>query len=212
MDDDGTAPADGSPAMPQTAFVPGGPVSLLPVHGGRLVHGAVEVAGGGRPRVRLDGGPGSLLRDAGVWVLSRAADEGLRVHEATVRAVEGDRTVVDLTDVRLLADEQRRAHLRAAAQAPVLLVEPGRRSRGTTVDLSAGGCRVTLAYGQSLRAGQVLQVGLDIDQGSTVWADSEVVRVDDARHEAALRFIRLEPGDCERVERRLLRGLTRTGA
>ena len=142
--------------------------------------------------------------------MSRGDDESLRVHEADLSVDDRDRSTVELHDVRHLADERRRAHLRVAAQAPVLLVEPGRRSRGTTtIDLSAGGCRVVLGYGQSLHTGQAVQVALDIDAGSTVWADGEVVRVDDVRHEAALRFTRLDPVDSERLERRLLSSLSR---
>lgn len=202
-----TATARSSSGTPLAA---GREVALLPVSGGRLVHGTVEGAGGppGHVRVRLVGGLSTLLRDGPVWAMSRDTDEGLQVHEAVLHRVPDDRAQVALSDVRLLADEQRRAHLRAATQAPVLLVEPGRRSRGTTtIDLSTGGCRVALAYGQVLEPGQNVQVALDIDAGSTVWADGEVLRVDDARHEAAVRFTRLGEADAERVERRLLRSL-----
>lgn len=211
-----------------TTLVPQQPVSLLPANGGRIVHGVVAaVAGPGGPnapgdtgghphgtdaaaaRIRLDAGVAALLRDEAVYVSSRTPDERLRVHEAVAHVVDGDRSLVDLTDLRLIGDERRRAHLRAATQAPVLLVEPGRRSRGTTtIDLSAGGCRVVLAYGQTLQPGQILQVALDVDAGATIWADGEVVRVDEVRHEAALRFTRLDPSDSERVERRLLRSLS----
>ena len=192
------------------ALAPGSAVSLLPVHGGRLVHGTVESAQAQRRVVRLAAGVATLLRGGGVWVMSRGDDESLRVHEADLSVDDRDRSTVELHDVRHLADERRRAHLRVAAQAPVLLVEPGRRSRGTTtIDLSAGGCRVVLGYGQSLHTGQAVQVALDIDAGSTVWADGEVVRVDDVRHEAALRFTRLDPVDSERLERRLLSSLSR---
>lgn len=191
-------------------LAPGRTVSLLPVHGGRLVHGTVEQARAQERVVRLDAGVATLLRDSAVWVMSRGDDESLQVHEAQLRVGGSDRSTVELVDVRHLADERRRAHLRVAAQAPVLLVEPGRRSRGTTtIDLSAGGCRVALGYGQTLHRGQAVQVALDIDAGSTVWADGEVVRVDDVRHEAALRFTRLDPTDSERLERRLLAGLSR---
>lgn len=191
-------------------LAPGQAVSLLPVHGGRLVHGTVDAARGQHRVVRLAAGVATLLRDGAVWVMSRGEDESLQVHEAHLGTAGEDRSRVELTDVRHLADERRRAHLRVAAQAPVLLVEPGRRSRGTTtIDLSAGGCRVVLGYGQTLQRGQPVQVALDIDAGSTVWADGEVVRVDDARHEAALRFTRLDPSDSERLERRLLSSLSR---
>ncbi len=71
-------------------LAPGREVGLLPVSGGRLVHGTVEDPGGGlvgRCRVRLDAGLSALLRDESVWVMSRDADEGLQVHQATLHRV-----------------------------------------------------------------------------------------------------------------------------
>lgn len=190
-------------------------IRLLPVVGGRLLHGTVvAVPGpdeppGGRIRVQVLPRVGGWMDGVRVWALSGADDRGpATVHEARllVRAQLPD---VDLTDISLLADEPRRNALRAGAQRPVLLLRPGKVSSGTTsLDLSSTGCRVTLPRGQVLSAGQVVQVAVDLDAGSSVWADGQVVWVDDESNVAALRFTRVDPTDQERLDRGVLAALS----
>ena len=77
-------------------LVPGRDVALLPVAGGRLVHGTVDAVADTpvRLRVRLTAGLSTLLRDGPVWVMSRDTDEGLQVHEAVLHRVPDDRALV----------------------------------------------------------------------------------------------------------------------
>jgi c-di-GMP-binding flagellar brake protein YcgR len=91
----------------------------------------------------------------------------------------------------------------------VLLLRPGKVSRGTTsLDLSSTGCRVTIPDQQKLSPGQMLQVAVDLDAGRSVWADGQVVWVDDEAQVAALRFTRMDPADQERLDRRVLAALS----
>jgi hypothetical protein len=145
-----------------------------------------------------------------VWMIS-----GVPERQDPVTAYEGRLLVtklpgeVDLVDISLLADEPRRAALRAAARRPVLLLRPGKVSHGTTsLDLSSTGCRVTVPDHQQLSAGQILQVAVDLEAGSSVWTDGQVVWVDDEAQVAALRFTRVDPADQERIDRRVLAALS----
>jgi hypothetical protein len=143
-----------------------------------------------------------------VWVLSSADEPGpMTVHEARLR-VKPLRAEVELTEISRLADEPRRATLRAAARRPMLLLRPGKISSGTTsLDLSSTGCRMAVPDGQELAAGQVVLVAVDLDAGNSVWADGQVVWVDDDTHMAALRFTQLDPTDQERLDRGVLAAL-----
>lgn len=189
---------------------------LLPVVGGRLLHGTVVAVAdhhpggpGGRVRVNVLPRVGGWMDGVQVWVLSGTGERGpATVYESRllVRAQLPD---VELTEISLLADEPRRHALRAAARRPVLLLRPGKVSSGTTsLDLSSTGCRVSLPTGQELAAGQVVQVAVDLDAGSSVWADGQVVWVDDVAQVAALRFTRVDPADQERIDRSVLAALS----
>lgn len=205
----GTAGAD------EVRLNPGQAVRLLPVHGGRLVRGKVRwvahVDPDAPPSVRVLVLPhlGSAMHGTRVWVTADLPDEGLlSVYEALVQLAL-PREEVDLVEVSLLADEPRRAALRAAAQRPVILLQPGKVSRGTvSLDLSSCGCRVAVPADQQLAAGQMVQVAVDLDAGRSVWADGQVVWVDDAQHVAALRFTRVDPVDQERLDRGVLEALS----
>ena len=198
-----------------TGLIQGEQIRLLPVIGGRLLHGTVlavpgdglRVESGARVRVlpRVTGSMDGLR----VWVISGVSEQ------AAVTVFQGRLLLtpqlgeVHLTDLALLADEPRRAALRAAARRPVLLLQPGKVSSGTTsLDLSSTGCRVNVPDGQKLATGQVLQVAVDLDTGSSVWADGQVVWVDDDAQVAALRFTRVDPADQERLDRGVLAALS----
>lgn len=209
MHADDTGP--GSPILGE-----GMEVSLLPIHGGRMLRGTVSwvsIDSKGEPvAARVSGVPGlgTMLHGTRVWMTNRPVDGGLLVVFEGVALLPGVlRGDVDLVDLSLLADEPRRAALRTATQRPALLVHPGRASRGTTtLDLSSSGCRVQVPFDQPLAAGQSLQVVVEVDHGRAVWADSQVVWVDDDTHIAALRFTRLDPADQERLDRRVLTSLS----
>jgi hypothetical protein len=189
-------------------------VRLLPVVGGRLLHGTVvDLSGTQEPRdwVRVAALPwvGGRMDGVRVWVLSGAGDRGpATVHVARLM-VRTQASEVDLTEVSLLADEHRRNALRTSAQRPVLLLRPGKVSSGTvSLDLSSTGCRVAVPRRQKLAAGQVVLVAVDVDAGSSVWADGQVVWVDEAAGVAALRFTRIDPADQERIDRSVLSALS----
>jgi hypothetical protein len=204
---------DGSTALGLTV---GEAIRLLPVVGGRLLQGTVVAVPGGDPgdvggwiRVSVLPRVGGWMDGVRVWVLSGPGDRGpATVHEARL-LVRSQLPDVNLTDISLLADEPRRNALRASARRPVLLLRPGKVSSGTTsLDLSSTGCRVTVPTGQELSAGQVVQVAVDLDAGSSVWADGQVVWVDDDAGVAALRFTRVDPADQERLDRGVLSALS----
>jgi hypothetical protein len=195
-------------------FAVGEAVRLLPVTGGRLLHGTVvDLSEPQEPRawVRVAALPrvGGWMDGVRVWVLSGADDRGpATVHEARL-LVRTRSPEVDLNEVSLLADEPRRKALRTATQRPVLLLRPGKVSSGTvSLDLSSTGCRVAVPGGQELSSGQVVLVAVDVDTGSSVWVDGQVVWVDDAAGVAALRFTRVDPTDQERLDRSVLSALS----
>lgn len=198
-----------------TGLIQGEQIRLLPMIGGRLLHGTVlAVPGDGLPvgsgaRVRVLPRVTGSMEGLRVWVISGVSEQAaVTVFQARL-LLAPQLGEVELADLALLADEPRRAALRGAARRPVLLLQPGKVSSGTTsLDLSSTGCRVTVPDGQKLTTGQVLQVAVDLDTGSSVWADGQVVWVDDDAHVAALRFTRVDPADQERLDRGVLAALS----
>jgi hypothetical protein len=191
-------------------------VRLLPMIGGRLMQGrvltvSVDPPDGAAPSARVRALPrvSAAMHGGRVWVICDVPEHAaVTVFQARLllTARPGE---VELAALTLLADEPRRAALRAAARHPVLLLQPGKVSTGTTsLDLSSIGCRVTIPDGQELLRGQVLQIAVDLDTGSSVWADGEVVWVDGDARVAALRFVRMDPADQERLDRGVLAALT----
>jgi PilZ domain len=189
---------------PGGAPKPGAPVSLLPVDGGGTVNGEVTLwsaSPGGAvvtSRVRLSPYAAGALRGQRVWVSARS-DDALVVFQAVAQGVDHHTDQLELTGVTRLATEPRRSSLRADISRPVLLVRDNAPSRGTTsLDLSAGGVRVRVPEGQQLAPGDRLDAAVADERGGTVWARSEVVRVDGA--EAALRFIEVDDADRDRID------------
>jgi hypothetical protein len=183
---------------------PGASVSLLPVDGGGTVNGEVTLwssSPGGAvvtSRVRLAPGSAGQLRGQRVWVSARS-DDALVVFQAIAQGVEHHSDQLELTGVTRLATEPRRSSLRADISRPVLLVRDNAPSRGTTsLDLSAGGVRVRVPEGQQLAPGDRLDAAVADERGGTVWARSEVVRVDGG--EAALKFVEVDAADRDRID------------
>jgi len=196
-------------------LVMGEEIRLLPVVGGRLLHGRVVAVAepddpvGRWARVTALPRVGSWMDGVRVWVISGEPERSaVTVHEARL-LVAPQPDEVELAELTLLADEPRRAALRAAAQRPVLLLRPGKVSSGTTsLDLSSTGCRVAVPAGQELSTGQQVQVAVDLDAGNSVWADGQVVWVDEEAGVAALHFTRMDPADRERLDRGVLAALS----
>jgi PilZ domain len=188
-------------------------VRLLPLLGGRLMRGRVVAvlvdADSGRARATVLPRAGTGMDGARVWVIAGDSGTGsLTVYEGRLHVTDRP-DEVELAELDLLADEPRRSALRAGARRPVLLLRPGKASRGTTsIDLSSTGCRVSVPPDQDLAAGQSVQVAVDLDAGRSVWADGEVVWVDPVARVAALRFIRVDPADSERLDRGVLAALS----
>jgi len=172
------------------------------------LHGTVAAVDDDGVKVHLPAGPPAhrIPHGTPVWMTARGPDEGTLTAYRGVAAPPGDlRGEIRLTDLVLLVDEPRRTALRVTAERPILLIRPGRSSRATTtIDLSSTGCRVAMRPEQPLARGETLLVAVVVDHGGAVWADGQVVRVDEAQHEAALRFTRVEPSDAERLDRRVL--------
>lgn len=190
----------------------GAPVTLRPVSAGASVHGEITLwtasAGGVvvTSRVRTGLGAVSALRGERLWLTTRThRTASLVVFHAVGQPVISRPDELELTGVTLLGSETRRTALRAHVARPVLLVQDGMPSRGTsTVDLSATGCRVRLPQGQELRAGEQVRTAVDVEGGETVWARSEVVRVDRDASEVALRFVEVEDAGRELLDRDVL--------
>ena len=201
---DVTIETTGQDATPGGAPEPGAPVSLLPVDGGGTVTGEVTLwssSPGGAvvtSRVRLPSVAAGALRGQRVWVSARS-DDALVVFQAVAQGVDHHQDQLELTGVTRLATEPRRSSLRADISRPVLLVRDNAPSRGTTsLDLSAGGVRVRVPEGQQLTPGDRLDAAVADERGGTVWARSEVVRVDG--DEAALRFVEVDAADRDRID------------
>lgn len=124
-------------------------------------------------------------------------------------------TIVALNGVNAPIEEHRRRHLRAMTTMPARLLihgpEPTAVLAGSTVDLSANGCRVQLSPDH--RTGELPEVGrrvalvLDMSEETTTVA-TQVLRVDPAAGQAVLRFVTVAPDDADRIERHVLRVIT----
>ena len=185
-------------------------LTLVPLSGGPPAHGEVVP---GPPRdaivIRVPLGVARSLDGEPVWATARSREGTLRVMRATVRRSGLRRDELVLQDVVHVAGETRRSRLRAPVEHSVLLVQDGTRTRRTvTLDLSSGGCRVRQPPEHRYSPGQRLRAALAVDTGPAVWADTEVVRVDEASGEIALRFLTVAEADRDRLDRDVLNYLT----
>jgi len=146
-----------------------------------------------------------------VWVSTeaQAQDDGSVVPHAVFQAVaQAHRDdELALTGVMLLAAETRRGAVRATTSVPAHLSSPTGDSDVRTVDISRTGVRLE---GRSLpRAHEEVDLSLALEQGVEVRARGEVLRVDESTGEAVVRFVELDRGAADALERSVLIELAR---
>ena len=144
-----------------------------------------------------------------VWVSTEAGDDGHVVPHAVFQAVaQAHRDdELTLTGVMLLASETRRGALRAPASLPVHLTTESGVADARTVDYSRSGLRLE---GDGLPAGgTTVDVSLALDEGLEVHGRGEVLRVDAETGEAVVRFVELDSGAAQALERSVLTELAR---
>ncbi|WP_305037166.1 PilZ domain-containing protein [Kineococcus sp. TRM81007] len=144
-----------------------------------------------------------------VWVSTEAGEPGAVVPHAVFQAVAQAHRADELalTGVMLLASETRRGAVRVPASLPVHLTTPEGVADARTVDLSRSGLRLET---EDLPAEHTeVDVALELDNGQEVHARGEVVRVDDASREAVVRFVELDEGAAEVLERSVLSELAK---
>ena len=188
-------------------------ITLLPVTGGSPAHGeVVRALAPGTVAIRVPLGVARLLDGQAVWVTARNRDGSLELMRATATRSPARRDELELHDVAHLGAETRRGQPRAHVEHAVLLVQQGTRTRRTvTIDLSSGGCRVRRLPEHRYRPGQRLRAALAVDTGPAVWAETEVVRVDEGTGEIALRFLAVADADRDRLDRDVLAYLAGQG-
>ena len=146
-----------------------------------------------------------------VWVSTEAhlQDDGSVVPHAVFQAVAQAHREDELalTGVMLLAAETRRGAVRATRSVPAHLSTPTGDSDARTVDISRTGVRLE---GRSLpRAHEEVDLSLDLEEGVEVHARGEVLRVDESTGEAVVRFVELDRGAADALERSVLVELAR---
>ncbi|WP_432572011.1 PilZ domain-containing protein [Kineococcus sp. SYSU DK005] len=159
--------------------------------------------------VSADPGTVEALDGQRVWVSTEAGEPGAVVPHAVFQAVaQAHRSdELALTGVMLLASETRRAAVRVPTSLAVHLTTPEGVADARTVDISRSGLRLEA---QDLPAEHTeVDVALELDEGLEVHARGEVVRVDDEHHEAVVRFLELDEGAAEVLERSVLSELAR---
>jgi len=188
-------------------------ITLLPRSGGAPAHG--EVVTGQRNAavtIRVPLGVARMLDGKAVWASARSRQGSLLLMRATAMRSSSRRDVVELYDVVHIGTESRRAHPRAYVEHAVLLVQQGTRTRRTvTIDLSSSGCRVRRLPEHHYAPGLRLRAALAVDTGPAVWAETEVLRVDESAGEIALRFLQVADADRDRLDRDVLTYLTDHG-
>lgn len=134
-----------------------------------------------------------------VWAsLYTERTDALLVLQGVVRRTRASHPEqLELTGVLGIAREPRRSAPRALLSRPVRLNVDGSSEpvEVVTVDLSSSGCRVQLPQGCVLRVGSSAVVEIDLGMSTPVRAEAEVVRLDEDRLQAVLRFRSLSPRD-----------------
>jgi hypothetical protein len=146
-----------------------------------------------------------------VWVSTeaQAQDDGSVVPHAVFQAVaQAHRDdELALTGVMLLAAETRRGAVRATTSVAAHLSTPAGDTDARTVDISRTGVRLE---GRSLPgAHEEVDLSLDLQDGVEVHARGEVLRVDESTGEAVVRFVELDRGAADALERSVLLELAR---
>ncbi|SDQ04588.1 PilZ domain-containing protein [Quadrisphaera sp. DSM 44207] len=194
------------------APVIGSSVVLLPVRSGAGTTGTLAM---------WDAGPAGLVVTASValapsdvaavsgqrvWARLESEDGAVSVIEAIAEAdVRG--TSVSLTGVLAIAHEHRRTAPRAETVRSASVRAAGTAYAALTVDLSRAGARLELPA-EAIGAADRLEVEVAVSDAETVSARAEVVRVDAARGEVAIRFVDLTDEDAERIERAVFSDLS----
>lgn len=156
-----------------------------------------------------------------VWARVDSPDGGVRVLEGVAVADAGG-TGLRMTGMLALADERRRAaprvHTSRPARVSLEAADVRRAEDARTVDLSRTGARLRVPAASlegtvGTVGGPIVTVEIDgvvgaVGQGETITAGAEVIRVDAALGELAVRFVDLPEGDAERLDRAVLTELS----
>ncbi|MFD0483121.1 PilZ domain-containing protein [Kineococcus sp. GCM10028916] len=144
-----------------------------------------------------------------VWVSTDAGDSGSvtphAVFQAVAQAHRDDELA--LTGVMLLASETRRGAVRAPASVPAHLTMAEGVADVRTIDYSRTGMRIEGAM--DMPAHTDVDVSLELGDGFEVHARGEVLRVDEESGEAVVRFVELEEGAAQALERSVLSELAK---
>lgn len=206
---------DVTPDAPAADAVAAGTlVMLLDQHEGGPVSARVEswsAADGGMvisTRLVLDASDAERLADRRVWVSVTSDGPGYSVFGGIARSA--GRNTLDVTGIAPLVQEARRGTPRAEHRATVSVTVRGMQpSDLRAVDLSRGGVRVSMEGRAGLTAGAHVLVEMSLEGGSPVHAEGEVSRVDTLTGQAVVRFQNLDAAASTRLDRFLLRRMTR---
>jgi hypothetical protein len=144
-----------------------------------------------------------------VWVSTDSGGTGSvtphAVFQAVAQAYRDDELA--LTGVMLLASETRRGAVRAPASVPAHLTMAEGVANVRTVDYSRTGMRIEGAMDMPEHAD--VDVSLELGDGFEVHARGEVLRVDEESGEAVVRFVELDEGAAQALERSVLSELAK---
>lgn len=144
-----------------------------------------------------------------VWVSTDPGDGSAvtphAVFQAIAQAHRDDELA--LTGVMLLASETRRGAVRVPGSLPAHLTTTEGVADVRTVDYSRTGMRIEGAA--DVPGGADVEVALELADGREVHGRGEVLRVDEESGEAVVRFVELEEGAAEALERSVLTELAR---
>lgn len=148
-----------------------------------------------------------------VWARVESADGGVRVLEGVaVATTDGE---LSMTGMLALAEERRRAAPRVETMRPVRVsleaLALRHASEAHTVDLSRTGARLRVPALEGTVAdasGMLVELDIAVGGDRTVTAGAEVIRVDAARGELAVRFVDLAEEDAEELDRAVLSELS----
>jgi hypothetical protein len=117
-----------------------------------------------------------------------------------------------LDGVSVVAREHRRAEPRAHVPCDLeLRVGEAPRGPARVIDLSRSGCRVELSEPGALAVGETAVAELTLTDTSVVRTSCEVLRLDDRRREAVLRFGDMTDADAAALRRSVLAQLSASG-
>lgn len=158
-------------------------------------------------RVAVNPADARDLAGSRVWVTARTAATGtLVVFESTAQRWSDRADELAISGVVPLAREPRRAAVRGPV-AGAVRIQPGGDGpalEARSVDISRDGVRVVLPLSARLSPDQPVEIEVELGEGSSVTAEGRVLRSQTRGGEAVVRFVRMEPGDSEQVDRAVL--------